>query len=366
MKYYYLKREYGIFKYHQNGETKYGYRLHYYDKSKRRDVSHRGYATASKAIHARDAVHTSSHSSLTIARACDILLQVIKPLRKISTYKSYQHLLNENIIPLIGNYSIKQLHLSLYQADCINVLISRGLSRRTIIATNARLQTVINYMVRDGRLKHNPIADVTIPDVNNRPPREIMNNEQLEVFNHNLQKQPLRYQTVYFTLELTGIRCGELLGLHWKDIDLTKRIMHIKYTRDEYGLRQPKTSHSRRSFFISKRLDNLLKRYHSYCIRQYNVSEDSLVILGRHGKPLTPNIVPIVLKRLLRESNLNSLVNVFVPHSFRHTFASRMISHNVDPITVSEILGHANPDITMKMYAQYAPNQIPDIDKLGK
>lgn len=371
MKITYLKRYHGIYHYQKNSQTRYGFRLHYYDRHhNRHEKTRRGFHSLRQAVNTKHRLSQQTEnpqSDMTVGLWCHRYLNMIKPpVRKISTYKSYQHLLSENVIPLIGKYRLNELRLDVYQCDCLNVLLRKGLSHRTIVATDARLQTVINYAVKDGYLKSNPIHSADIPRVNLKPRKAIMNDSQLSRFTKTLYHHSLLIQAIYFTLLGTGMRCGELLGLKWHDVDLAHRIIHIRHTRDEYGLRDPKTSHSRRSFIISQSLDRLLAKYKQYCSSHYHVSQSSLIIRGQRGKPLMPNLVSVWLKRLLRESNNEDLIGRFTPHSIRHLFASRLISHGVNPIAVSHILGHANPDITMKIYAQSAPGQIPDIGKLQK
>ncbi|HEY5587076.1 MAG TPA: tyrosine-type recombinase/integrase [Ruminiclostridium sp.] len=43
-------------------------------------------------------------------------------------------------------------------------------------------------------------------------------------------------------------------------------------------------------------------------------------------------------------------------HALRHTFSTRMIENGVDFKTLSVLLGHANPSITMNRYAHSLPN----------
>jgi integrase len=39
-------------------------------------------------------------------------------------------------------------------------------------------------------------------------------------------------------------------------------------------------------------------------------------------------------------------------HSLRHTHASALIAAGVDIVTISKRLGHAKPDITLRVYAR--------------
>ena len=38
-------------------------------------------------------------------------------------------------------------------------------------------------------------------------------------------------------------------------------------------------------------------------------------------------------------------------HALRHTHASQLIAEDVDIVTISRRLGHAKPDITLRIYA---------------
>ncbi|RSJ20129.1 site-specific tyrosine recombinase XerC [Streptococcus sp. BCA20] len=38
-------------------------------------------------------------------------------------------------------------------------------------------------------------------------------------------------------------------------------------------------------------------------------------------------------------------------HSLRHTYASFLILNGVDIVTISKLLGHESPDITLKIYS---------------
>ena len=55
--------------------------------------------------------------------------------------------------------------------------------------------------------------------------------------------------------------------------------------------------------------------------------------------------------RYLRKFEEKYKTKHFNPHKLRHTFASVAITEGIDPVNVSATLGHADPAITLRMYA---------------
>ena len=58
-------------------------------------------------------------------------------------------------------------------------------------------------------------------------------------------------------------------------------------------------------------------------------------------------------KRVLRKAGLRDIRF----HDLRHTFASLLLARGAPITYVSSQLGHANPHITMKVYAHWIPNE---------
>ena len=75
--------------------------------------------------------------------------------------------------------------------------------------------------------------------------------------------------------------------------------------------------------------------------------------------------------RSYQESFSNLLKRIGVPHegfhALRHTFATRAIECGMDVKSLSEILGHKNPTITLKKYVHSLMEHKKDMmNKLGK
>jgi integrase len=56
------------------------------------------------------------------------------------------------------------------------------------------------------------------------------------------------------------------------------------------------------------------------------------------------------LERLCRQQQVGMPDVTF--HALRHTHASQLIDAGVDIVTISKRLGHAKPDITLRIYAR--------------
>ena len=72
------------------------------------------------------------------------------------------------------------------------------------------------------------------------------------------------------------------------------------------------------------------------------------------------------MKRI-HQNNPDLVFEKFTPHCFRHTFATRALECGMDVKTLSEILGHKNPAITLRRYAHsLMEHKRAMMDKVGK
>ncbi len=146
----------------------------------------------------------------------------------------------------------------------------------------------------------------------------------------------------------TGLRIGELCALQWKDIDFDARILHITKTVQRirvYGeesktavkITEPKSATSLRVIPLPEFLVDALAEYRGdgqeYITSGKAVMTEPRSFLNRY-------------KALLKKAGIPS--RKF--HCIRHTFSTHALQLGFDVKTLSEILGHANPNITMRVY----------------
>ena len=157
----------------------------------------------------------------------------------------------------------------------------------------------------------------------------------------------------------SGLRIGEPIALQWTDIDFTKGILSVsKSCHDSQNglvIDEPKTASSRRLIPLPKQLLPILKGIKK--------KSDSPFVVSANGMPVSVRSYQRSFELLLKKLN--------IPHkgfhSLRHTFATRAIECGMDVKTLSEILGHKNPTVTLNRYAHSLMEHKQDMmNRLGK
>ncbi len=159
------------------------------------------------------------------------------------------------------------------------------------------------------------------------------------------------------------MRQGELLGLKWSDLNLKEGTLTVKRSLrvDKNGPRftEGKRDRSRRRIDLGASTVVALKahrtRQNEERLKYAGLWEDNgLVFCKEDGGPIRAyNMTRHSYAKVLKRAGLDGVGLTF--HGLRHTCATLMLLNNVPAKVVSERLGHADVDFTLRVYSHVLP-----------
>src|SRR5699024_1048924 len=155
---------------------------------------------------------------------------------------------------LIGHKKLTTLTATEYEKDFINALFNEGLQNGGVKTIHEVFKASINAAVDDEILTRNRFSKIKLADV-----RKVSTNfytpTELILFLSEIKKaELLTPYALFFTLAYTGMRKGEACSLRWSDFNSKQNTLTIKNTRDQHGVRSPKTLNSYRVIEIDPEL----------------------------------------------------------------------------------------------------------------
>jgi integrase len=208
--------------------------------------------------------------------------------------------------------------------------------------------TTISSVYRAMRLP-SPVRDLTKDERPRSPERKtrVLSSEDIEKLLGAATTD--RYKTLLATAAYSGLRLMELLGLTWQDVDLDAQVIRVRgqlrRSRDGERIAPLKTKAANRDVAIGAKLTALLKKHK---------------LASRHSLPHEPVFATEagefmsrrnVQRRALEKAAEDACLDGVRFHDLRHSYASLLISRGLDVVNVSKQLGHANPSITLSVYA---------------
>lgn len=274
---------------------------------------------------------------------------------KESTYANYSNNIFNHIIPKLGNYYLNELNHKVIQDFLLELSKNGrkdntgGLAEKTIKDITIIIKGSIKKGINEDKIKHIELT-FNYPKDNNKENKlyVLTKREQNKITNYVLANINSRNIGLLISL-YSGIRIGELCALRWEDVDFKKNCLTINKTIQRVYIKDkdkniskviittPKTKNANREIPINKDFLEILKKV--------RLDKEHYILTGNE-KYIEPRTYRKYFNKILDELKIKH----FNFHSLRHTFATNCISLGVDYKTVSELLGHANVNITLNLY----------------
>ncbi|MEX2253192.1 MAG: tyrosine-type recombinase/integrase [Thermoleophilaceae bacterium] len=187
-----------------------------------------------------------------------------------------------------------------------------GLDAKTVLEIHMVLRRALGDAVRRGMIVSNPAA------VAHAPKRRPLSSATLRAWNAQQLRVFLdvaadhRFHAALWTSANTGMRRGELLGLHWGDIELDAARVSVNRSLVSVGYElhesRGKTRTSRRCIDLDERTVDVLRDWRSRRIDEdpsFNVADgDAYVFARADGSPTHPHLLSDAFKKLVKRSAL--------------------------------------------------------------
>lgn len=288
----------------------------------------------------------------TFGEYLDQWLAAKKPVIEHSYWTRLEIYIRRDIKPTLGKVALvkltaQQLH-SLYARK-----LEEGGAANTVRHLHAAIHAALEDALRLDLVARNVAHLVRAPKAPHL---------EMQVYTPEQANQLLdaakgdRLEAMYLLMLTSACRLGELLGLRWPALDLERGEMRIvsalKDVQGHRTLGKPKTPHSRRTIPLTPVAIASLKRHRA---RQ---AEERLA----HGPEWNPDQLVFVTSKGTSYTQVNwrrqhhipmirkAGLPYIRPHDLRHTSATLLLLEGVQPLVVSEMLGHSSVAFTLATY----------------
>ena len=288
-----------------------------------------------------------------------------------STYRNYTSTLK----PILITFKDVQL-TELSTADVQRIVDSLELKGKKRMAHHmmSLLKAALEEAVKEGKIAENPARNVKLqPSSKQEAP--VLTVEMQRLFQEAIQDH--RLQNLFEFQLATGLRPGEVIALHWSDVDFAKKSVSI-----HSGVRResqqndttklvlaPTKSKGCYELALSEIAVRILKDQKTQQRKEqqkngYEVTD--LIFTTRKGTIIEESSLNRTLKSIQKKMlklyaeqmqipEEEAILAPFTAHTLRHTFATRALEAGVSLKVVSGLLGHSSVRTTGDFYTHVLP-----------
>lgn len=224
------------------------------------------------------------------------------------------------------DYQVIRKYLTyLYEKKYTNKTISRHISS---------LRSLFKYLLKEKKIKNNPMTLVSNPKIEKKLPKFVPYKELEQILNIYDTNNAIdtRNTLILELLYSTGIRVGELVNIKLKDIEFNKKEIRILGKGNK-----------ERIVLFGSRCYNLINKYLDNFYKKYNTLNSDYLLLGVKGNKINDREVRKIVDEAVNRAGIKLNIS---PHVLRHTFATHMLNEGADLKSVQQLLGHESLSTT--------------------
>lgn len=302
---------------------------------------------------------------------------------KENTFSSYKYSYEQFVQPEFGKIKLNDLKRTDVRVFYNYLADERHIKVNSIDCIHTVLHQVLGMAVEDDLIRYNP-ADNALKELKRAhnsgdDKKRALTLEEQRIFEDFLASTPryAHWQPIFTVMLWTGMRVGELTGLRWEDVDFEENTINVNHTlvyfsRGKqngctFAVNTPKTEAGKRTIPMLPKVKEALLKEKAYqeevgirCKAEVDGFSD-FIFVNRFGNVQHQGTLNKALKRIIRDCNYElldksggkeiTMLPDFSTHSLRHTFTTRMCEAGVNIKAMQDILGHADVETTLGIYA---------------
>jgi len=288
-----------------------------------------------------------------------------------NTRLDYGWQLDKHLVPFFGRHRLSQITISEVDRFRAAKVREGQLSATSVNKMIGRLAQILEVAVEYGYVPRNVAQGKRRRVKATTPQRSFLDRaEQIEALlgaaveldtKARSDFQGLGRRALVATLVLAGLRIGEALSLEWRDVDLAGGRLRVGESKTPAGVREIEL------------LPALRGELAEHKAGARDARPGALVFPTTAGGPqAATNFRRRVLAKAVEKANerlaeaeKSPLPERLTPHSLRRTYASLLFALGRTAPEVMEQLGHADPKLSLRIYARAMRREEGDNGRLG-
>jgi excisionase family DNA binding protein len=244
---------------------------------------------------------------------------------KKRSWRSDKMYLDAQLIPFFGQLILSEItpfHVSQF-------IVKRkhdGVRNSTVNRELTVLKKMLNLAIEwNFAIESNPVKKANyFPEDEYKRERILTSDEERRLFNSAAP----HLRAILACALSTGMRLSEILKLRWEDVDHKNKQIKVKAQSSKSG--------KQRVIPVNADLFSVLRKQ----MELYSGASDYVFL---YEDPATEKLRPVkTVRRAFTKACMRAKIENLRFHDLRHTFGSRLIEKGADPVSVKDLLGHAN------------------------